>query len=72
MVAALKRRLEALEGSRGGFFGPAIWVVLRPDETSDEGVARYEAEHGPCQPGQPAIIWHPATGSKNEGERQCA
>lgn len=72
MAATLKRRLEKLEGARDGFFGPAIWLVLNPGETSDEGVARYEAEHGPRQPGQPAIIWHPvSTGVPRERGAIC-
>ncbi len=58
MAGMLKRRLEALEGAgRDAFFGPAIWVALEPGETSDEGLARYEAEHGPRLPGQPTLIW---------------
>lgn len=64
----LDRRLAALESRKGiGFDGPGIWIVLDPGETSDDGVARYEAEHGECQPGQPVIIWKPY-----QGAAQCA
>lgn len=54
----LMQRVDALEGQRrDAFRGPAIWLVLEPGETEEQGIARYEAEHGPCKPGQPAVIW---------------
>lgn len=56
----LMQRIGALE-ERGGehFAGPVAWLVLEPGETTEQGIARYEAKHGPRLPGQPALVWQP-------------
>lgn len=57
-MKAMAKRIDALE-ERGSehFAGPAIWLVLNPGETDEQGIARYEAKHGPRLPGQPAVVW---------------
>lgn len=47
----LMQRIGALETAGPG---QTVWLVLEPDETAEQGVARYEAKHGP----RPAITWH--------------
>ena len=70
----LMQRVDALEGSGGNrFSGPAIWLVLEPGETPDQGIARYEAKHGPRLPGQPAVVWRPVlTGVPRGEDSLCA
>lgn len=68
----LRDRLSKLEVA-DAFRGPAAWLVLEPSETTEQGIARYEAKHGPRLPGQPAIIWHPvSTGVPRGGSELCA
>lgn len=69
----MTQRVEALEGRAGdSFTGEAVWLVLEPDETTEQGIARWEAENGPRQPGQRAIIWHPVeTGVPRGAESVC-
>lgn len=66
----LRRRVEALEGLGELLWGvaPAIWLVLEPGETSEQGIARYEAKHGPRLPGRPAVIWRPVGTGVPRGE----
>ncbi|WP_346031870.1 hypothetical protein [Erythrobacter westpacificensis] len=58
---SMSKRVAALEGARGVFRGPAIWVLRQAGETTAEAIARYEAEHGPRLPGQLVIIWQPVS-----------
>ena len=65
----LRRRLDALEyGDGNPRQGGVVCLVLEPGETSEEGIARYEAKHGPRDPGQPAVIWRPITTGVPRGE----
>ncbi len=65
----LMQRVGALE-VRGGdhIAGPTVWLVLEPGETTEQGIARYEAKHGPRLPGQPAVVWHSITTGVPRGE----
>ena len=69
----LMQRVDALEHSGGEHFtGPAIWLVLEPGETTEQGIARYEAKHGPRLAGQPAVVWRPVlTGVPRGGSSLC-
>lgn len=70
----LRDKVNKLEASgAAGFDGPAVWLVLEPGETTEEGIARYEAKHGPRLPGQPAIVWRPVcTGVPRGDSTLCA
>ena len=69
----LRERLTKLEELEGDAFkGEAVWLVLEPGETAELGIARWEVENGPRQPGQRAIIWHPIeTGVPRGAESVC-
>ncbi|WP_221541255.1 hypothetical protein [Qipengyuania huizhouensis] len=47
MVAAIKRRLEALETRTLGGFVPWVRIIQHVGQTEAEATADYEAEHGP-------------------------
>lgn len=65
----LRDRLSNLEvATADAFRGPAVWLVLEPGETTEHGIVRWEAQHGPRLPGQPAIIWHPVCTGVPRGE----
>ena len=70
----LTQRLQALElRDADAFQGEAVWLVLEPGETTEEGMARWEAKNGPSLPGQRAIIWHPVyTGVPRGEDAWCA
>lgn len=46
MVGAMKRRLDALESKGSGGFKPYVQVIQHVDQSEDEAIAAYEAEHG--------------------------
>ena len=65
----LMQRVDALEDSGGHrYTGPAIWLLLEAGETTEQGIARYEAKHGPRLPGQPALVWQPVFTGVPRGE----
>ena len=69
----LGQRVSALERRHSTFQGEAVWLVLEPGETTERGIARYEAKHGPRLPGQPAIVWRPVcTGVPRGDSSLCA
>jgi len=47
MVAAIKRRLEALETRTLAGFAPWVRIIQHEGESEAEATAAYEAEHGP-------------------------
>ena len=68
-MKAMRARIDALEVREGeSFAGEAVWLVLEQGETTEQGIARWEAEHGPRQPGQREIIWHPVYTGVPRGE----
>lgn len=47
-MKGMSARIDALENLAGdSFAGEAVWLVLEPGETTEQGMARWEAKHGP-------------------------
>ena len=68
-MKAMRTRVDALEVRAGdSFAGEGIWLVLERGVTTEQGIARWEAKHGPRQPGQRAVIWHPVYTGVPRGE----
>ena len=56
MVAAIDRRLKALEARTVGGFVPWVQIIQNVDQTEGEAIAAYEAENGPVGDSD-KILW---------------
>jgi hypothetical protein len=66
MSKKLQRRLDALEADKGGKWR-VYAIPLYDDETNDEAITIYEAEHGPLEHG-PKVLKVLLPQFRNRGE----